>query len=108
MKKIKLLFGLSFIVVLFSACSVDVITDEYEVIDPAPSITLAELVGSYDLWYVDIERTSGSGYIPFMQKAFTLSFQNGAFFANNNLVGIGSQGNGYGIDVGFYDTFDFE
>jgi hypothetical protein len=42
-----------------------------------------------------------------MQKAFTISFQNGTVYANNNLVGIGDQGYGFGIDVGYYNTFDF-
>jgi len=109
MKTIKLLFGFSMVAMLFSACHVDVITeDDYEVIDPVPTITLAQLVGAYELWYVDIERTSGSGYVPFMQKAFTVSFKNGTLWANNNLAGIGDQGNGFGIDVGYYDTFEYD
>jgi hypothetical protein len=35
-----------------------------------------------------------------------MSFRNGTVFANNNLVGFGSQGNGYGIDVGSYQAYD--
>jgi len=62
----------------------------------------------YELWYVDIERTTGNGNIPFLQKAFTVSFRNGTLYANNNLVGIGDQGGGFGIDVGYYDTFSGE
>ena len=27
-------------------------------------------------------------------------------YANNNLVGIGSQGNGYGVEIGTYDAYD--
>ena len=65
-------------------------------------------MSSYELWYVDINKTTGNGHIPFLQKAFTISFRNGTVSANNNLVGIGDQGYGYGIEVGYYDTFDFE
>jgi hypothetical protein len=58
------------------------------------------------LWYVDINETIGYGEIPFLQIAFTVSFRNGTLWANNNLVGIGSQGNGYGISVGDYDAYN--
>jgi hypothetical protein len=51
-------------------------------------------------WYVDINRSIASGQIPFMQLAFALSFRNGDVLANNNVVGIGDQGYGCGIDVG--------
>lgn len=59
---------------------------------------------SYDLWYIDINETRGSGEVPFLQRAFTLSFDNGRVLANNNIVGIGKNGNGLGITIGFYDT----
>jgi len=49
---------------------------------------------SYDLWYVDINETRGNGEVPFLQRAFTLSFINGALYANNNIVGIGKTGDG--------------
>ncbi|MBK5208388.1 MAG: hypothetical protein JJE44_02645, partial [Flavobacteriaceae bacterium] len=48
----------------------------------------------------------GTGDVPFLSKAFTISFINGKVYANNNLVGIGTTGNGYGIQIGYYDTFD--
>jgi len=67
---------------------------------------LNQLLGSYELWYVDINQTIGYGEIPFMQMAFTMSFRNGVVYANNNLVGIGSQGNGYGIPVADYNAYD--
>jgi len=41
-----------------------------------------------------------------LQIAFTLTFDNGRLFANNNLVGIGSQGNGFGVQIGNYDAYD--
>lgn len=106
MKTIKLFFGITLSAMLFTSCYTEVIIEDPHV-DPVQSITLGELVTSYELWYVDIDRSSGNGYIPFMQKAFTVSFQNGTLYANNNLVGIGEQGYGFGIDVGFYDTYNF-
>jgi len=81
-----------------------VIVDDYIVDEP--SISLNQLLGSYELWYVDINQTIGYGTTPFLQKAFTVSFRNGTMFANNNLVGIGSTGNGFGIAVADYNAYD--
>ncbi len=106
MKIVRLLFGFALTATVFTSCYTEVIVeDNYN--DQIPSITLEELVSSYELWYVDIDRTTGSGYIPFLQKAFTVSFRNGTLMANNNLSGIGDHGGGFGIAVGYYDTFDF-
>jgi hypothetical protein len=106
MKTMKLLLGFSLVALLFSSCYTEVfVEDEY--IEEVPQVTLGQLLSSYDLWYVDINRSSGNGYIPFVQKAFTLSFKNGTLSANNNLVGIGDQGYGLGINIGYYETFDF-
>jgi hypothetical protein len=107
MKTVTQFFGLVLIATLFTSCYQEVIIEETHT-DPVPTITLGELVSSYELWYVDIDQSSGSGYIPFMQIAFTMSFRNGTVYANNNLVGIGDQGGGLGIRTGYYDTFDFE
>lgn len=104
MKTLNLFFGFALITILFTSCYQEVIVEDTHS-DPIPSITLAELVSSYELWYVDINQTTGNDYIPFMQIAFTMSFRNGTLYANNNLVGIGSQGNGFGIRIGYYDTF---
>ena len=41
---------------------------------------------------------------PFLQRAFTISFDRGTLYANNNIVGIGKTGGGLGIDVGYYDA----
>jgi len=106
MRTLKLLFGFALVATLFTSCYTEVIVED-PYIDPVPVVTLAELLGSYELWYVDINRSNASGEIPFMQMAFTLSFRNGTVFANNNLVGIGDQGYGFGIDVGYFDTFDY-
>lgn len=99
MKAIKLLLVLVISGTLLSSCTV--IVDEF--VDN--SISLEELVNSYDLWYVDYHRTSGTGDVPFVSKAFTLSFLNGNMYANNNIADIGRTGNGLGIIVGNYDTY---
>ena len=103
MKTIKLLSGFALVGVLLTSCVTEVLVDDF---DDRPVITLNQLLSSYELWYVDINQTIGYGSTPFLQKAFTVSFRNGVLFANNNLVGIGSQGGGFGIDVGTYDTYN--
>jgi len=101
MKTIKLLSGFALVATLLTSCYSEVIID-----DPVPTVSLNQLLGSYELWYVDINQTAGYGETPFLQIAFTLSFRGGTLYANNNLVGFGSQGNGFGIPVGDYDTYD--
>lgn len=103
MKTIKLLLGFALTATLFTSCYTEVIVDDY---NTTPSITLNQLLSSYELWYVDINQTTGYGETPFLQIAFTISFRNGTVYANNNLVGFGSQGNGFGIAVGNYDAYD--
>lgn len=102
MKTIKLLLSFSLIATLFTSCYTEVIVDDFE----EPRINVNQLLGSYELWYVDINATQGFGETPFLQKAFTMSFRNGVVYANNNIVGLGDNGNGFGIDVGEYDTYD--
>ena len=103
MRTLKLLSGFALVALLFTSCYTEVIVDDF---NDTPSISLNQLLNSYELWYVDINQTSGYGETPFLQIAFTLSFRNGTLYANNNLVGFGSQGNGYGISVGSYDAYD--
>ncbi|SHG89086.1 nicotinic acid mononucleotide adenyltransferase [Winogradskyella jejuensis] len=105
MKTLKLLFGFVLSATLLTSCVVDdvVIVDN----NPQP-ISLNQLLNSYDLWYVDVNATQGFGEVPFLQIAFTVSFRNGVLWVNNNLVGIGSQGNGYGIPIGYYDTIGMQ
>ncbi|WP_372744931.1 hypothetical protein [Lutibacter sp.] len=101
MRTIKLLFATLIIGISFSACSV-IVEDDY-----GPSyVSLENIVSAYDLWYVDYNLTTGTGDVPFLSKAFTISFINGKLYANNNLVGIGSTGNGYGILIGYYNTYN--
>ena len=101
MKTLKLLLGFAFVTTLFTSCYVE----QTHYIDE-PSISVNQLLNSYDLWYVDINETQGYGETPFLQVAFTVSFRNGLMYANNNLVGLGSQGNGYGVEIGSYDAYD--
>ncbi|WP_407556362.1 nicotinic acid mononucleotide adenyltransferase [Winogradskyella sp. 4-2091] len=101
MKTLKLLLGFALVATLFTSCYVEDVHYNDE-----PAISLNQLLNSYDLWYVDINQTQGYGETPFLQIAFTVSFQNGVMYANNNLVGIGSQGNGYGVQIGTYDAYD--
>ena len=77
-----------------------------EAIVEEPAISINQLLNSYDLWYVDINGTAGFGEVYFLQIAFTISFRNGVLYANNNLVGIGETGNGYGISIGTYDAYE--
>lgn len=100
MRTLKLLFVTMFIGISFTSCSIviDDINDPYYA-------NLEDVVTAYDLWYVDYNNTIGSGDVPFLSKAFTVSFMNGKLYANNNLVGIGFTGNGYGIQIGYYDTY---
>jgi len=103
MKKIKLLLSFALTATLFTSCYTEVIVDDFN--EPAP-ISINQLLGSYELWYVDINATQGYGETPFLQKAFTISFRGGVVYANNNIVGLGDNGNGFGIDVGEYDAYD--
>lgn len=103
MKTIKLLSGFALVATLLSSCYTEVLVDDID--SPAP-VSLNQLLGSYELWYVDINQTIGYGQTPFLQKAFTVSFRNGLLYANNNLVGIGSQGGGFGVNIGTYDAYN--
>ena len=106
MKRIKLLLGFALVATMFTSCYVDVVNDDYNYVDNTPTISLNQLLGSYELWYVDINQTVGYTETPFLQMAFTMSFRSGTVYANNNLVGLGSQGNGFGIPVGDYVAYD--
>lgn len=97
--KAQLLFLTTILSLFLTSCHVTVINS------PEPEITLQEQLQSFELWYVDINETQGGGEVPFLQKAFTVSFTNNGLFANNNIVGIGNEGNGYGLKIGTYTTF---
>lgn len=100
MRTIKL-FVFAISAIFFTSCYTDeVIINDF---DNQQNVSLNQLLNSYELWYVDLNQTLGYGQTPFMEIAFTLSFRNGILYANNNLVGFGNQGNGFGIEVGVYD-----
>lgn len=103
MKTIKIIFASALTAILLTSCTAEIYTDDGIIEE---GLSLNELLNSYDLWYVDINETQGNGEVPFLQIAFTLSFNRGDVLANNNLAGFGSKGNGYGIRVGFYDSYN--
>ena len=104
MRNGKLLFGLLFIGLMASSCYTDVIIED-DFIEASP-VNTALVLESYDLWYIDINASRGNGEVPFLQRAFTISFNRGIVYVNNNLAGIGKTGNGFGIDVGAYATLN--
>lgn len=103
MKTIKILLSFVLATTLFTSCYTEVVVDDF---NDAPILTANQLLNSYELWYVDINSTTGFGETPFLQKAFTVSFINGIMYANNNISGLGANGDGFGIDVGEYDAFN--
>lgn len=102
MKSLKLLFTFIITIAITSSCST-IYQDSFE---DNNQISLEEIVSGYDLWYVDYHRTTGNTDIPYVSKAFTLSFLNGTLYANNNIADIGITGNGVGIDIGTYNTYN--
>jgi hypothetical protein len=113
MKTIKFLLSISIVATLLNSCTAEVLVDDVETVQVVEVVEVVEvepvrldaILNAYDLWYVDINQTLGFGELPFLQKAFTVSFIDGVLYANTNLVGLGSIGDGFGIDVGHYDTF---
>lgn len=98
MKTLKTTIAILITTILFTSCVV--VEDNYY----EDEASLEEVLQSNDLWYIDYNQTTGSGDTRFLSLAFTLSFQNGKIYANNNLVDIGSVGGGYGDQIGFYST----
>ena len=101
--KTKLLFGILIIGTLVSSCYTEVFIED-DFVETGVSIDAA--IHAYDLWYVDINETRGNGEVPFLQRAFTITFDNGSIYANNNIVGIGKTGGGYGIEIGYFDIIN--
>ncbi len=102
MRALKLLSGFLVMGLLSTSCYNEVILED-EFIEES-SFNTDQVLQSYDLWYVDINETRGSEEVPFLQRAFTITFDGGTLYANNNMVGIGKIGGGLGIEVGYYDT----
>lgn len=106
MKTIKTLLIAMILPFLVASCTTDVIVaDTYPDTYVNNGISLPQLMEGYDLWYVDYDATTGSGDVPFLTRAFTISFLQGDLYANNNLAGIGTTGDGFGIRVGIMITF---
>lgn len=103
MRTLKILFGYALMATLLVSCYAEVLVEDDFIEESA--FNTDQVLQAYDLWYVDINQTSGNGEVPFLQRAFTISFRGGVFYANNNLVGIGKSGNGFGLDAGFYDSY---
>jgi hypothetical protein len=101
MKTLKLFLIATFSISILWSCGYDEVHASTE---NNTNISLEQLLGQYELWYVDLESTLGNGQTLFVEMAFTLSFLNGNLYANNNLVGFGDRGNGFGISIGEYDT----
>lgn len=106
MKTVKLLSVFALMVTLLTSCFTEVLIEDDYVNNTTPEISINQVLNSYELWYVDINETIGYGESPFLQIAFTVSFRNGTLYANNNLVGIGAQGNGFGIAIGDYNAYN--
>ena len=101
MKKIAFSSFLILQLFLFSSCEQNYYMEE-QFREPTSAIPLER----YDLWYLDYHNTQGADVLPFMSLAFTLSFENGIVYANNNISGIGYQGGGYGLQIGYYDQYN--
>ncbi len=101
MKTIKLLLLIFVAATTLTSC---VVRNEEVIVDNF--VPTEEIVSGYDLWYVDFHRTIGTAEIPYLSKAFTVSFLNGNMYANNNIVDVGRTGDGLGINVGSYRTYD--
>ncbi len=102
MRTVKLLLTTFMLGILTNSCYTEVIIEDEYIEDPIVNIN--GVLQSYDLWYVDINETTGNGEVPFLQRAFTISFTGKTIYANNNLVGIGKTGNGFGMEVGHFNT----
>ncbi|MBT8285834.1 MAG: nicotinic acid mononucleotide adenyltransferase [Flavobacteriaceae bacterium] len=102
MKKFTFLSSAILMMLFLSSCYTEVILEDVFIEDTP--LQTRQVLEAYDLWYVDIQSTQGYGEVPFLQRAFTISFVNGLFYANNNISGIGKTGNGLGIRVGYYDA----
>jgi len=103
MKTIKIFFSFAFAALFLTSCYREVVVDDF---NNVPAISLNQLLSSHEIWYVDINSTLGYGETPFLQKAFTVSFINNVVYANNNIAGLGANGDGFGIDVGEYDAYN--
>ncbi|QYS92180.1 hypothetical protein JJC04_06330 [Flavobacterium covae] len=73
MKTIRIFLLIIIIPSLFQSCTNEVIIEDRHT-STNSNKSLSKLMESYDLWYVDYNTTEGSGDIPFITRAFTISF----------------------------------
>lgn len=99
MRAITTFLGSALLALTLTSCDTEIVIG-----DGYAGPTLNEVLASNEVWYVDLNNTQGIPDAPFMTQAFTLSFDFGTLYANNNLVGVGSAGAGLGIDVGAYEA----
>ncbi len=104
MKTLKTTLKLSLIMLITAFTFTSCVVDNNPIFFEDDAISLNQLLQAKDLWYIDYNATQGSGDTRFLSLAFTLSFNNGNVFANNNLVDIGLIGNGLGDQIGYYNT----
>ena len=71
MKTIKLLSAIILFSTTLSSCYTEVLVED-PIINEPPGISLNQLLSSYELWYVNINETTGNGEVPFLQRAFTV------------------------------------
>jgi hypothetical protein len=102
MRRIQQFLGMGMLALTLGSCYNEVLIEDDFIVDSA--FNTEQVLMAYDLWYVDINETRGRGEVPFLQRAFTLTFDRGRLLANNNLVGLAKTGNGLGIPVGYYDV----
>jgi hypothetical protein len=103
MKAITTFLGSAMLAISLTSCDTEIVLGDQNI-----ASTLNEVLASNEVWYVDLNSTQGNPDLPFMTQAFTLSFDFGTLYANNNLVGVGSAGAGLGTDVGRYQTINYQ
>ena len=109
MKTTKLFLTMSTVALFFTSCYTEaIIVADTSVAPHALVISLVDVLSDYELWYVDVHQPNANGETPFMQLAFTVSFDKGIVYATNNLIGLGEQGYGLGIAIGYYNTNGFD
>lgn len=104
MKTLKQMSILAVLSTSLTSCISELYFDDDYIVES--SYNTDQVLQSFDLWYIDIHATTGYGEVPFLQKAFTITFDHGKFLANNNIVGIGKTGGGLGIQVGTYEPLN--
>jgi len=127
MKTLKLLSAFILGAMLLTSCVTEVIVeDDLYIEQPQPVVTLDDILNSYEIWYVDIERTQGNvGYYNIFGTEVDISHDiDGTYsldvtqYANNQIrlydsvsntsyYLIGYQRNTFDYDKVFYDNIHY-